>query len=138
MLIGSVLNEIIKKKTFYEKISNFNFIRSELLNRLICLGFIKWLVYRTYWNKFNPKLKLKSKSNLNDMTLLGREMTYAEISHLIGFMLVLIISTILLFYKLYAFTMILSLCNIIFNLYPSLLQQYNKRRIGCVIKRYKL
>lgn len=138
MVIGGALNEVVKKKTFYEKLSNFNFIRSELLNRLICLGFIKWLVYRTYWNKFNPKLKLKSKSNLNDMTLLRHEMTYAEIRHLIGFVLVMITSAILLFYKLYAFTMILSLCNIIFNLYPSLLQQYNKRRIGCLIKRQKL
>jgi len=64
-------------------------------------------------------------------------MTSAEISHLIGFLFILIVSLILLIKKEMEFGIILIISNVIFNLYPSLLQQKNKKRIDELINKRK-
>jgi len=138
MLFGMGVNELIKKKEFYESISNLEFIKNEIIYKFIGIKYIKWLVYKTFWKNFNTKLKIKSKPNLNELSLLKREMTYAEISHLVGFLFVLIISLILLIKKEIEFGIILIISNVIFNLYPSLLQQKNKKRIDKLINKKEI
>jgi len=134
MGIGMGINELLKKKSYYGKISHFEFVRNKLIYKIIGINRVKWLFYKTYWKNFNPKLRLKSKK-LNHLVFLKQEMIYAEISHLIGFILVLFTVIIILIYKLNEFAIILFTCNIFFNLYPLLLQQKNKKRIDLLIKR---
>ena len=74
---------------------------------------------------------------MEELSILKREMTYAGISHLIGFLFVLMISLILIIKKDTEFGIILIISNVIFNLYPSLLQQKNKKRIDKLINKRK-
>lgn len=134
-MVGLILNAFIKNKPFYIHISNLNFIESEKLNKIIGLEFFKWIVKNSFFKYFNQKITLKNKKT--ELSEIRHEMTIAEIGHLIGFGFV----TIFVFLKIsngnYLFGLIMMLVNIIMNLYPSLLQQENKRRIDQLIKKYK-
>ncbi len=69
------------------------------------------------------------------MTEIRKEMTIAEISHLIGFIFVTVIALYKSISYNYLFGLTIMIVNILMNLYPSLLQQENKRRIDRLINR---
>jgi len=132
-MVGMILNAVIKNKSFYINLSNLNLIKNENLNKIIGLGYFKWIVKNTFFKFFNQKIKLKNKKT--ELSEIRKEMTIAEISHLIGFIFV----TVIALYKSvsinYLFGLTIMIVNILMNLYPSLLQQENKRRIDKLIKR---
>lgn len=63
-------------------------------------------------------------------------MTISEIDHLIGFVFVTIFALVKFYYLDFLFGLTIMMVNILMNLYPSLLQQQNKRRIDRSIKRF--
>ncbi|WP_394801126.1 glycosyl-4,4'-diaponeurosporenoate acyltransferase CrtO family protein [Niabella ginsengisoli] len=130
------INAVIRKTKCYDRgLSNLNFIKSEKLNQLIGLGAFKWIVKNTFFKFFNQKLKLKRKVEKADLNKLRNEMTISEIDHLIGFSFVTIFALVKFFNFHYLLGLIIILINILMNLYPSLLQQENKRRIDKLIKK---
>lgn len=136
-IVGMIINAVIRKAEFYNKNSlNLNFIKSEKLNKFIGLGIFKWIVKNTFFKFFNQKLKLKKKIEKTDLNNLRNEMTVSEIDHLIGFGFVAIFALVEFFHSNYLFGFIIMIVNILMNLYPSLLQQENKRRIDKLIKNF--
>ncbi len=135
-MIGMILNGLIKNKSYYINLSNLNFIKSETLNKKLGLGVFKWIVKNTFFKYFNQKLKLKNKIEITELNGFRKEMTISEISHLIGFGFVTIFALVKVINGNYLFGLIMMIVNIVLNLYPSLLQQENKRRIDKLIKRY--
>lgn len=135
-IVGMILNAILMKTAYYDNISHLNFIRSKNLNKKIGLKPFKWIVKNTFFKFFNQKIKVENQND--DLTEIRKEMTFSEISHLIGFAFV----TIFAFFKVFSVGLIFGLTmmipNTILNLYPSLLQQENKRRIDILIRRKKL
>ena len=131
-----IINAILRKTEFYnKKLSNLNFIKSQNLNRIIGIGIFKWVVKNTFFKYFNQKLKLKRKIEKTDLNKLRNEMTKSEIEHLIGFVFVTIFAFVKFFSANFLFGFIIMIVNILMNLYPSLLQQENKRRIDKLIKK---
>lgn len=114
---------------YYKSLSHLNLIKSKTINKQIGLGAFKWMVKNTFFKFFNPKLKLKNKIEMTDLSNLRKEMTSAEIGHLVGFGFVTIFAIIKLINGDFLFALIFMIVNILMNLYPSLLQQENKRRI---------
>lgn len=134
-ILGHFTNELLKKKKdFYAKISNFVFIRNDCYAKLIGVDWFKWIVRKSFFKYFNQNLIIKRKFNFSRLRELRNEMTSSEISHLVGFGLVLIIILILITMKKFEFVTILLILNILMNFYPSLLQQVNKRRIDKILK----
>lgn len=133
-IVGMILNALIKNQPFYNNISNLNFIKSKTLNKRIGIGVFKWIVKNSFFKYFNQKIKLNNKIEKTDLKNIRMEMTIAEISHLIGFIFV----TVIALYKSvsinYLFGLTIMIVNILMNLYPSLLQQENKRRIDRLIE----
>lgn len=123
------VNGVLRKMDCYKNLSNLNLIKSESINKRIGLRFFKWIVKKTFFKFFNPKLKLNNRIEMTDLNGLRKEMTYAEISHFIGFAFVTIFILIKLINGDFLFALIFMIVNILMNLYPSLLQQENKRRI---------
>lgn len=134
-VVGMILNSILMKTVYYDKLSNLNFIRSKDLYNKIGLKPFKWIVKNTFFKFFNQKIKVENQND--DLNEIRKEMTFSEISHLIGFTFV----TIFAFYKIFSVGLIFGLTmmipNTLMNLYPSLLQQQNKRRIDSLICRKK-
>lgn len=135
-IIGLLINLAIKDKSFYIYISNFNFITNYKLNRYLGILYFKYLLATTFWKNFNPTLKIKEKPDQTQLRQLRNEMTYAEISHLIAFILVIVLIIISYFIQYHnQIIPILLIANVIFHLYPALVQQYNKRRLDTVISK---
>lgn len=134
-VIGMLINNVIKHKQFYNSLTNLNFVVSEKANRLLGVLLLKYIIIHSFWGKFNPLLTIKVK-NRETLVQLRKEMTYAEISHLICFILILILLPVCYVLKFHDDIIIpLFICNIIFHFYPPLLQQYNKRRLDKAINR---
>lgn len=137
-MVGMIINAFLRKTEFYNKsLSGLNFIKSEKVNKIIGMNAFKWVVKNTFFRFFNQKLKLKNSIHKGDLTKLRDEMTISEIDHLIGFCFVCFfaVEKLLKFQFLFALTIII--VNILMNLYPSLLQQQNKRRIDKVLNKLK-
>ncbi len=136
-MVGIIFHSMLTKTEYYVKLSNLNIIKSRSVNKMIGMGIFKWIVRNTFFKFFNPKLKLKYKVDISDLEALRMEMTSAEISHLIGFLFVVIFIVNKLVHFEFLFALILTIINILMNLYPSLLQQENKRRIDKTIKFFR-
>ena len=132
-IVGMILNSILLKTQYYKNLSNLNFVTSKTVNKYIGMKQFKWIVKNTFFKFFNQKIKLKDKKV--ELTEIRKEMTIAEISHLIGFIFVIFFALYKSFTHNYLFGLIIMIANVFMNLYPSLLQQENKRRIDKLINR---
>jgi len=132
-IVGMIINRVLVKTEYYEKISNLNFIASKTLNKNIGIEYFKWIVKNTFFKFFNQKIKLKD--NKTELTEIRKEMTIAETGHLIGFIFVAVFAIYKSFSHNFLFVLIIMIVNILMNLYPALLQQENKRRLDKLIKR---
>lgn len=127
-----IFNNILVKTEYYKKLSNLNFIESKALNKHIGIKYFKWIIKNTFFKFFNQKITLANKKM--GLAEIRKEMTIAEISHLIGFIFVTLFAIYKSAFQNYSFGLIIMIVNILMNLYPSLLQQENKRRIDKLIK----
>lgn len=134
-LIGMIFNAFLLKTKYYSRLSNLNFITSKRINKALGLQYFRWTVKNTFFKFFNQKIKVESQQT--DLNLIRHEMTQAEISHLIGFVLVSLYAVYQTFMIGPLFGFIMMIPNLILNLYPSLLQQENKRRIDLILKRHR-
>jgi len=132
-IVGMIVNGILKKTEFYNKLRNLNFIKNKATNKNIGIGYFKWIVKNTFFKFFNQKIKLENKKV--DLIEIRNEMTLSEISHLIGFVFVAVFAVYKSITLSLVFGLTMMIPNILMNLYPSLLQQENKRRIDKLIKR---
>lgn len=137
-ILGFVFTAVVGKSDYYKrKLSNLNFIKSEKVNSFFGVAFIKWLVKNTFFGVFNQKIKISGKGSVSDLNILRIEMTRAEIGHLFGFMVLLLFALFKVVNQEYLLASIILLVNCFTNLYPSLLQQQNKRRIDKLIRKFK-
>ena len=134
-LVGLILNGAIKNKAFYSKITHLNFIKKESVNRSIGIDGFKWVIKNSFFKYFNQKLKFKTRPSISQLKEIRKEMTYSEISHFVGFIFILVIIVLKLLKGQNAYAFMLFIFNIIFNLYPSSLQQQNKKRMDRILKR---
>lgn len=133
-IIGMIMTALVRTTDFYEKkISNLNFIKNEVTNKIIGIDVIKWIVKNTFFKILNQKLKIERKMNLFDLKNIRNEMTKSEIDHLFAFLFVAIFILFKIFEQKYLLSLVLLFVNIIMNLYPSLLLQQNKRRLDKLI-----
>lgn len=132
-IAGMIINALLMKFTVYQQLSHFNFIPDPTVNKKIGIHYFKWIVKNTFFKFFNPNLKVKNKST--DLVEIRKQMTIAEISHLIGFLCVVLVTIYMGIAKSWLLALVITLANVLLNLYPTLLQQANKRRIDRVLTR---
>lgn len=135
-IFGLLINNAIKHRPFYRNLSAFNFIANHSVNKYLGIIYFKKILATTFWKKFNPTLNIGKTSNRAALIALRNEMTYAEISHIIAFLLILIFIPVIYAFQFYKGIITpLFIANIIFHLYPAMVQQYNKRRLDKIIVR---
>jgi hypothetical protein len=88
---------------------------------------------RTIFKYFNQKIKLENKNS--DLKKIRHEMTLAEISHLVGFIFVTLFAIYFSLKVNLIYGLSIMIPNTFLNLYPSLLQQENKRKIDNLINK---
>ena len=135
-IVGMIINAFLKKTAFYKKhLSNLNFIKSKFLNKIIGVFVFKWIVKNTPLKFFNQKLTIKRKIEKADLINLRNDMNVSEIDHLVGFAFVSIFAIVKFVDFNFIFGLMIMIANFLLNLYPSLLQQENKRRIDRLLKK---
>lgn len=135
-IVGIIGTVLLKRTAFYtQHLSHLNFLPGKALNKALGLDLVKKVILNTPLRFFNPGLKLDKRPDLAQLLHLRAELTAAEIGHLVGFAFVLVFVVIRTFQfgVLYGAGMLLM--NVLLNLYPSLLQQENKRRMDPLIQR---
>ena len=134
-LIGMIFNQLLLKTSYYKELTNLNFIESKTINKWIGLREFQWIVKNIFFKFFNQKIKIDSRKA--DLTEIRMEMSIAEISHLIAFIFVMLVAVIQWLAVGFLFAVVIMIFNVLLNLYPSLLQQENKRRIDQLIRRQR-
>jgi hypothetical protein len=133
-IVGMLINAILRKTEFYNNhLTKLNFFPGERTNKLIGINIFRWIVKNTFFKSFNQKLKFKRKIEKEDLIKLRAEMTISETDHLIAFAFVTVFAIVKFLHFGYLFGLVIMLINIFMNLYPTLLQQENKRRIDKLI-----
>lgn len=125
-MVGLILNGILVKTEYYDRISKQNFIPGKRTNRTIGMEYFRWIVKNTPFKLFNQKISLKDKNT--ELTEIRKEMTIAEIGPLIGFLWVTFFAIYKSYTENYLFGLVIMAVNVLMNLHPILLQQENKRR----------
>ena len=128
-IVGMIVTPLLSKMDFFKGLSSLSFIKNDRINTLIGLQPFKWLIMHSFFKYFNPKLSGKKRILKTELEEYRAEMTTAELNHLFAFAFMGVFIIIKLFQGLYLFAAVMLLFNILMNLYPSLLQQHNKRRI---------
>lgn len=133
--LGALANVLLKHFTFYAKLQNNNYI-GDVLTRKLGVLHLGWLIRKTFLSRFNLKLKALSYLTQDKLLRLKDDMTDAELSHLIAFVIFQLLILAMYFWQVAAWQIIVyTIINIVFNFYLVLLQQYNKRRIDRILIR---
>ncbi|WP_217277303.1 hypothetical protein [Pedobacter foliorum] len=129
-IIGMIITALLSKTDFYQqRLSNLNFIKDEKVNEMLGLEPFKWIIMNSFFKYLNPKLSITKRILMSELGEYRLEMTKAELSHHFAFLFMGIFILIKIIHGLYLFAIVMLIVNILMNLYPSLLQQQNKRRI---------
>ena len=125
-IVGIIAHALLRKTSIYCVMSRLQYAPSPRLYKLLGLPYFKWLVIHTPVKLFNQNLKISSRKDLQRIYSL---MTSAELSHLLGFIFVVFMAIYKGITLNFRYGLVLMILNILLNLYPALLQQYNKQRI---------
>ena len=137
-VVGLLINYILMNLPFYDRLSHLNFIRSDKANKYLGVLYFRQMLITSFWRHFNPKIKITGRATHSQLLNLRREMTYAEISHLVAFLCVLAVAVFAYRYKPHNMAVVpLLISNVLFHFYPALVQQYNKRRLDVLLTRIK-
>jgi len=129
-IVGMLITALLSKTNLYNnRLSRLNFIPDEKFNELIGLSLFKWIIMNSFFKYFNPKLSIRKQIVVGELQAYRSEMTKAELGHNFAFLFMTVFVLMKVFQGLHIFVLVMLVVNILMNLYPSLLQQQNKRRI---------
>ncbi len=132
-VVGVIVDPILRRTTNYEWLSTrYLFSDSKTYEKIGILWFQKFLKV-TPLGSFNGDIKFTHKRDLATLKAIRDQMATAEISHWVGFALMLGLTIVAWFTRGTVVGLGYILFNLLGNVYPSLLQQYNKRRLSRVI-----
>jgi hypothetical protein len=133
--IGLIVNILLKKRALYLSLTQFNFITSDKINTIIGVKLFKLFLVKSFWRKLNPTFNIKQAASLDNLIILKGEVINSEIIHITAFITICLVTIVLKLISLHT-EMIYPLwvLNIITNLYPVFVQQYNKQRLTKAIR----
>jgi hypothetical protein len=134
--LGLLITAYLKRQHYYSAISNICFINSNKIYSVIGIQVFKWLVTRTIYRYLNKNIKLSSKPDLAELNHVRDAMIDSEVLHGVAFIFVVLAGVpVLLLQEDYNLAFQLVALNVVLNLYPTLLQQYNKAKLNKVISK---
>jgi hypothetical protein len=92
MLLGAILTKTPYRERYF---AHLNVITSPRLNQLIGIDAFKWLIQHSFFKFFNPKLSMPKTIRPVELQELRKDMTTAELNHLLAFASVFVYAVIL-------------------------------------------
>ena len=136
---GLLVTAYLKKQAYYTAISNLCFLNNQRMYTIIGIPVFKWLVTKTVYRHLNKNIKFRTRPDRNELVTVRSAITESEVLHAVAFVFVILAGVpVLLIQGDYKMVFYLMALNVVFNLYPTLLQQYNKAKLDKVIDKLNL
>lgn len=126
---GIVVDPILRRLTNYGSLSNRYLFSNPRVYELLGVRMYKCFLKSSPMGSFNKNIHIPKKGDLETMRAVRNNMASAEMSHWVGFILMLAMTFPVWFYRGAIVGVAYIIFNMLGNLYPCMLQQYNKRRL---------
>jgi hypothetical protein len=131
--VGIIADPMLRRLTTYDWLSTrYLFASSKTYEKLGVLLYRKLLLANPF-RMLNAKIFLTKNRDLASLKSVREAMATSEVSHWVGFVAMLGLTIFAWWHRGSLVGLAYLFCNIIGNLYPCLLQQYNKRRLDQLI-----
>lgn len=132
-LFGMVGDAILRRLTVYDWLSTrYLFANAKVYERLGVLWFRKFLL-STPLRYFNTSIQFTQSRDLSLLKTIRGYIAAAEVSHWVAFVMMSVWMAAAWWYSGPKVGVAFLVLNVVGNLYPCLLQQYNKRRLAVLI-----
>ena len=132
-VVGVIADPILRRVTDYESLSRkYLFNDARMYERIGVLWFRRVLLV-TPLGSFNGNIRFENKRDLSTLKTIRDHMATAEMSHWVGFLLMLAMTFVAWWHRGTIVGLSYVAFNLLGNMYPCLLQQYNKRRLDRLI-----
>lgn len=132
-VVGIIVDPILRRVTNYESLSTrYLFAKNSTYESLGVLSFRRFLSV-TPLGSFNRDIHFTEKRDLETLRTIRNHMATAEMSHWVGFISMLGVTAAAWSYRGPIVGIAYVLFNLLGNVYPCFLQQYNKRRLERLI-----
>ena len=128
-LLGTFADPILRRVAKYESLSNRYLFRNLKTYETIGILWFRRFLEVTPVGSFNRNLHFSKNRDLATFTALRSHMATAEMSHWVGFTAMLVLTGIAWWLRGPLVGSGYVVFNVLGNVYPALLQQYNKRRL---------
>ncbi len=137
-LFGMMGNAILRRLAIYKKISNRYLFSGTKPYETLGVLWYRRILLATPLRFFNSNIRLSAKRDLATLDSVIMHMINAEVAHWVGFAAMLVLNFVAWWYIGVKVALAYLILNIFGNLYPCLLQQYNRRRLTRVFTAIKL
>lgn len=128
-IIGVLVDLVLRRMPFYEWISGRYVFADEKTYERLGVAWFRKILLATPLRMFNTNIKIPKNRDLQLLKDIRKHIAAAEVSHWVGFAVMAVLTVFA--WMSYGPKIGLSfvVLNVLGNLYPCLLQQYNKRRL---------
>gem|GEM_PF-1319312 len=128
-IFGMMVNSVLSRTTFYDRLGErYLFSDAKTYEKRGVLWFRKILL-NTPLGWFNREIRISEDRSPAKLRTIRTHMVNSELAHWAGFAAMLALMFVAWSYRGPKIAAAYLICNVLGNLYPCLLQQYNKRRI---------
>lgn len=132
-IFGMIGNSLLRRLDVYQRFRNwYLFSGLKAYEMLGVLWFRKFLL-ATPLRLFNSEIRFSKNRSLETLDAIRQHMTGAEVAHWFGFVAMLALNFVAWWRRGFAMGLAFLILNVLGNLYPCLLQQYNRRRLAKVM-----
>ena len=132
-IVGMIADAILRRTANYAWVSSrYLFAKSKSYERIGVLWF-RWFLLITPLRYFNTQICFANKCDLGTLQAVRSNMATTEVSHWCGAIAMLCVTCVVWWQRGATLGLWFLLFNFLGNVYPALLQQYNKRRLERVI-----
>ena len=133
-VVGIVVDPALRRMTNYEWLSTRYLFRNSRTYEALGILWFRRLLEVTPLGSFNRDLKFSKDRDLKTFLRIRSHMASAEMSHWIGFVTMLALTFVAWWHRGTLVGIGYVFFNLFGNVYPSMLQQYNKRRLCRLIE----
>ncbi len=128
-VVGIFVDPILRRVTNYEWLSTRYLFRDARTYEKIGILWFRKFLFVTPLGSFKQSIQLSHKRDLATLRAVRDRIASAEMSHWVGFFIMLGLTIAAWWYRGAFIGLLYVVFNLLGNVYPSLLQQYNKRRL---------
>jgi hypothetical protein len=132
-IVGMAVNALLRRLEIYDRLSNLSLFSDPKSFENIGVLWYRKILLATPLRYFNPNIRFSSDRSKETLDSIRVHMANAEVSHWVGFFAMLPVMVAAWWYRGSTVGLAYLVLNVLGNLYPCLLQQYNKSRLNKVI-----